>query len=125
MRRYLLIAAGLLALLGPAKAADSSVPAMTAASALSGAELLYVVQGGADRKGTPAQVAAYINGLFNGDCTVTATGAISCTKTGGAVFGALATATSPMNSAVVPGGGTFAYSYVGCGGTADDAAGIN
>ena len=51
MRRYLLIAAGLLALLSPAKAADSTVSAMTAASGFGGTELLYIVQGGADRKG--------------------------------------------------------------------------
>lgn len=92
MRRHLIIAAGLLALLSPAKAADSTVTALTAASALGGTELLYVVQGGADRKGTPAQFATYIEGLISGDCTIVAN-SIICTKTNGTSFGALATAT--------------------------------
>lgn len=60
MRRYLLIAAGLLAFLSPAKAADSTVSAMSAASALSGSELLYCVQGGADRKCTASQIGTYL-----------------------------------------------------------------
>jgi hypothetical protein len=38
--------------------ADSTLTALTAASALDGTELLYVVQGGADRKATAAQVGA-------------------------------------------------------------------
>ncbi len=48
----------LLAVLAPAtaRAADSTVSAMTAAGALTGAELLYCVQGGADRKCTVTQV---------------------------------------------------------------------
>ena len=64
MRRHLLIAAGLLALLSPAKAADSTVTALTAASALGGTELFYVVQGGADRKATPAQIDTYVRSLM-------------------------------------------------------------
>lgn len=64
MRRHLLIAAGLLALLSPAKAADSTVTALSAASALGGTELFYVVQGGADRKATPAQVDTYVRSLM-------------------------------------------------------------
>lgn len=60
MRRILIIGAALLALVAPAKAADSTVTAMSAASALGGTELLYCVQGGADRKCTPAQLATYV-----------------------------------------------------------------
>lgn len=94
MRR--MIARALIALLAfnvlvsPARAADSTVSAMTAASAFSGTELTYIVQGGADRKGTPAQFAIYVYGLMTGDCTVTLS-AITCTKTNGVAFTALAT----------------------------------
>ena len=92
MRRYLLIIAGLLSLASPAaQAANSTVTAMTAASALGGTELLYVVQGAADRKGTPAQFATYIYGLASGDCTISGVGAVVCTKTNGVAFTALAT----------------------------------
>lgn len=94
MRRYLLILAGVLSLGSTvAKAANSTVSAMTAASALGGTELLYVVQGAADRKGTPAQFATYIYGLASGDCTISSLGAVVCTKTNGVAFGALATVT--------------------------------
>jgi len=40
--------------------ADSTLAALTAADALGGAELLYAVQGGTDRKATPAQLKTYI-----------------------------------------------------------------
>ncbi|SIO38572.1 hypothetical protein SAMN05443247_04695 [Bradyrhizobium erythrophlei] len=97
MRRYLLILASLLSLALPfvtpvAHATNSTVSAMTAASALGGTELLYVVQGGADRKGTPAQIATYIEGLISGDCMIVAN-SIVCTKTNGVAFGTLATLT--------------------------------
>lgn len=84
MRRYILIAAGLFALLGPAKAADSSVPAMTAGAAVSDTDLLYCVQsaGTLDRKCTPLQLSTYIFGKVSGDltcsagvCTLAASGA--------------------------------------------------
>lgn len=63
MRRYLLIAAGLLALLSPAIAADTSVPSMTAGAAMSDTDLLYCAQssGTTDRKCTGAQVKTYAN----------------------------------------------------------------
>jgi hypothetical protein len=77
MRRHLLIAAGLLALLSPAKAADSTVSAMTAASTILGPELLYTVQGGADRKATPAQLAAYTYLLMLGDATANSVGSVT------------------------------------------------
>lgn len=93
MRKLLVLAAAIAALHGsPALAADSTVAAMTAASALGGTELLYTVQGGADRKATPAQMAAYVYGLMSGDCTATGTGGITCTKTNGTAFSGLATA---------------------------------
>lgn len=98
MRKYLLIAAALFGLASPARAADSTVAAMTAASALAGTELIYCVQGGADRKCTPAQIATYFQSLVSGDCTIAA-GVITCTKTSGVTFKALATATPGANVA--------------------------
>lgn len=85
MRRILILGAALLALSSPAKAADSTVTLMTAASALGGTELLYVVQGAADRKGTPAQIATYTYSLMSGDCTVAAS-VITCAKINGNTF---------------------------------------
>jgi hypothetical protein len=83
MRRYLLIFSALFSLIAPAaQAANSTVSAMTAASAFAGTELLYIVQSAADRKGTPAQMATYVYSLMTGDCTVTAS-AITCTKING------------------------------------------
>lgn len=65
MKKLLALALlGLLSLAPQAKAADSTVSAMSAASALSGTELLYCVQGGADRKCTPAQVNTYVLSLM-------------------------------------------------------------
>lgn len=93
MRRILLALGLLVAFASPSLAANSTVSAMTAASALSGTELLYVVQGAADRKGTPAQFATYIYGLASGDCTISGVGAVVCTKTNGVAFSALATTT--------------------------------
>jgi hypothetical protein len=90
MRRYLMIAAGLLALLSPAKAADSTVTALTAASALAGTELLYCVQTAADRKCTPAQLSTYIQSLISGDCVVVAN-VITCAKINGNTFPASGT----------------------------------
>jgi hypothetical protein len=90
MRRNLIIGAALLALLSPAKAADTTVTLMTAASALGGTELLYVVQGAADRKGTPAQIATYTYSLMSGDCTVAAS-VITCAKINGSTFPASGT----------------------------------
>lgn len=65
---------------GPARAADSTVSAMTAAGSVTGADLLYCVQSGGtlDRKCTSAQMAAYINSLVSGDCTATGTGTYTC-----------------------------------------------
>lgn len=91
MRRNLIIGAALLALLSPAKAADTTVTLMTAASALSGTELFYVVQGGADRKGTAAQNAAYVYSLMSSDCTASGVGAITCAKINGNTFPASGT----------------------------------
>lgn len=90
-RLGLFIAAAFILCAPAAQAANSTVSAMTAASALGGTELLYVVQGAADRKGTPAQFATYIYGLASGDCTISGTGAVVCLKTNGVAFTALAT----------------------------------
>lgn len=62
MRRILILGAALLALqLSPAKAADSSVPAMTAGAAVADTDLFYCAQssGTTDRKCTGAQVKTY------------------------------------------------------------------
>ncbi len=65
MRKHLLATAALLALFSPAaQAANTTVTAMSAASALGGTELFYVVQGGADRKATPAQIDTYVRSLM-------------------------------------------------------------
>ncbi len=76
-RKYVLAAALSAAFLSPAKAADSTVPAMTAASALGGTEAIYCVQGAADRRCTPAQMAAYVYGLMSGDATANGTGTVT------------------------------------------------
>ena len=75
-RWNLLIAALLTALsVGQAKA-DSTVSAMTAASALNGAELLYCVQAAADRKCTVTQAQTFIlaSPTFTGTVTTPITG---------------------------------------------------
>jgi hypothetical protein len=101
MRRLLTgaLLLGLLGLVSPALAVDTSVPSMTAGGALAGTDLLYCAQTGGtlDRKCTATQVAAYVYGLMSSDCTATGVGAVTCTKTGGVTFGGLAT--------VVPGTG--------------------
>lgn len=58
MKRAIVALLGLLSL-SPANAADSTVSAMSAASALGGTELVYCVQGAADRKCTIDQVKTY------------------------------------------------------------------
>lgn len=92
MRRWcaFLFAAIFLILASPARSADSTVSAMTAASALGGTELLYCVQSAADRKCTPAQMATYIYGLMSGDCTISSS-VITCTKTNNVAFATSAT----------------------------------
>lgn len=103
MRRHLIVLAAFLSLLSPsAQAANSTVSAMTAASALGGTELLYVVQGAADRKGTPAQFATYIYGLASGDCTISGGGAVVCTKTNGVAFTSAATTAIGTSGATIP-----------------------
>lgn len=53
-------------------AGNSTVAAMTAASALSGSELFYVNQGGNDRKATATQIQTFIgSGLTIGSTTIT------------------------------------------------------
>lgn len=102
MRRHLILGLIFLALISPVKAADSTVTALTAASALGGTELLYVVQGAADRKGTPAQIATYVYGLASGDCTISGVGAVICTKTNSVAFGTAATAATGTSGHTLP-----------------------
>lgn len=93
MRRLLISIAAYLALSMPSYAANSTVSAMTAASALSGAELLYCVQSAADRKCTPVQLATYLFGNVSGDLTCTGGGACTLKNTG--------TASGPIGSTTV------------------------
>jgi hypothetical protein len=86
MRKHLLVFAALLSLLSPVKAADSTLALLTAAGAVSGADLLYCTQAGADRKCTATQMATYINSLFSGDCTATSGGVLTCAKINGNTF---------------------------------------
>lgn len=106
MRRYLLIS--LLAMAPAAHAADGPVSGYTAASALSGTELIYCVQSGSTRKCTAAQVATYIFGLVSGDltcsgatCTVTK---INGTTPGTGVVTALGVNVGSAGSMLVNGG---------------------
>jgi hypothetical protein len=120
MRRLLLIGAMLLGLLSPALAVDSSVPALTAASAIAGTDLFYCIQTGGtvDRKCTSAQIATYVYSLANGDCTISGVGAVVCTKTSGVAFSALAT--------TVPGTGVataLGVALSGAGGVTSTIAG--
>lgn len=81
MLKHMLVSflAGLL-FLTTAHAANQSVPAMTAVSAVQGTDLFYDSQGGGNNKATAAQVAAYVQGLLNGNCAVnTSTYFITCT----------------------------------------------
>jgi hypothetical protein len=59
IRRVILALASFIILAIPARAADSTVSALTAASTLTGPELFYCVQGGADRKCTATQVQTF------------------------------------------------------------------
>ena len=86
MKRYLPILALLFALLpGRTEAANSTVSAMTAAGAISGADLFYCVQAAADRKCTATQIAASVYGLMSGDATATGVGAVTLATVNGNV----------------------------------------
>ena len=83
----LVIAAAALFASPAAQAANSTVPAMTAASSVVGTDLFYCVQSGGtlDRKCTPAQMAAYVYGLMSGDATATGGGALTLATVNGNV----------------------------------------
>ena len=107
----------LLALLAsPAFAANQTIPNLPAATGMTGSELLWGVQNGVDVRFTSGQIASlavggggiptipltgllYGNGAnpvtaltLGGDCTMNyVTGAVTCLKTNGTAFGALAT----------------------------------
>lgn len=102
MRRILIIGALLSLFASPALAADSTVTALSAASALGGTELLYCVQGAADRKCTPAQQSTYTNSLFSQDCTVTSGGVVTCLKTNNVAFGTAAVQPTGTSGATLP-----------------------
>jgi hypothetical protein len=99
MRKILLALALVLGLAPQARSADSTVAAMSAASALDGTELFYCVQGGADRKCTPAQINTYVLSLMGtGIATFLATPSsanLAAAVTNETGSGALVFATSP------------------------------
>ena len=68
--------------------ANTAVANMTAASAFDGTELLYVVQGGADRKGTTAQAKTFANSgpVVQSIRVVTASGDVTSLSTDGVIF---------------------------------------
>lgn len=79
-----------------AEAANTKLSSLGAAAAISGSNLVYVVQtdGSGGVGATVTQFATFFEGLITGDCSInTSTSAITCTKTNGVAFGALATAT--------------------------------
>lgn len=94
MKKYLaalLIAA--LAFVAPAAA--QTINNLGAGAAVLGTHLFPTYQGANPAKSvTAAQISAYVNSLFSGDCTVTGTGTISCTKTGGVALAPIATSGS-------------------------------
>lgn len=102
MRRYLLAAAALLALWSPAKAADSSVPTMTAGSAISDTDLMYCAQsaGTLDRKCTPLQLSTYIFGKVTGDLTCSGP-TCTVTKSNGTAFGTAAFVNTGTSGATI------------------------
>lgn len=92
IKLLLLIAAAWAASEGAGQAASSNVNSLTASGAIVGSQLFYCPIGASsDLKCTAAQVAAFNYSLMSGDCTATGAGVITCTKTGGVAFGALAT----------------------------------
>jgi hypothetical protein len=79
-----------------AEAANTKLSSLGAAAAISGSNLVYVVQtdGSGGVGATVTQFATFFEGLITGDCSInTSTSAITCTKTNGVAFGALATVT--------------------------------
>ncbi len=87
---------------GRAEAQNKTIASMTAASALTGTELVYIVQSGADRKATPAQFATYTYSLASGDCTISGAGAVVCLKTNGVSFTSAATTSIGTSGATIP-----------------------
>jgi hypothetical protein len=91
MTRLALLA--FLALIGSAPFAahaDTRISALPAASALTGVEQFPCVQSGVTDKCTVTQAVTFTYSLLSGDCTATGGGAITCTKSNGSSFAALA-----------------------------------
>jgi hypothetical protein len=94
MKKLLLAAvASWLAFAPAAYAANVNIDGLPAAASVAGANLLECEQSGTNNKCTATQMATYVYGLASGDCTITGPGVITCTKTNGTAYGALATAT--------------------------------
>jgi hypothetical protein len=86
----------------PALAANVNIDGLPAASSVGGTDLYECEQSGTNNKCTPAQLSVYLNALISCDCTVSAN-VITCTKTNGTAFGALATLTPGSNVATALG----------------------
>lgn len=93
MKKLLSVSTLLFALIfGQAHAAGVRPNDMTASGAIVGTQIVWCPTGITnDFKCTFTQVATFINSLFSGDCTATSGGALTCTKTSGVAFTALAT----------------------------------
>jgi hypothetical protein len=85
------VVGALLAAIVPAFADGLTISNLPPAAPLAGAELFPCVQAGSTDKCTITQAAAFAYSLLSGDCVATTSGSITCTKTGGAPFGNLAT----------------------------------
>jgi hypothetical protein len=115
MLRRIGLAVGLLSLLS-ANAWAGSVSSLSAVTSVGGTDLFYDVQtpGAGGLKATGAQVAAYTLGLVTGDCTISGTGTIACSKIGGVAPGAFFSGTDAGNltgtlaAARLPGTASFA-----------------
>lgn len=65
---------------------------MTSSAAITGTQIVWCPVGtSADFKCTFTQIATFINSQFSGDCTVSSSGGVTCTKTNGVNFAASAT----------------------------------
>jgi len=128
--RRLLIA---LCLLFPAKgfAADSTVAALSAASALAGSELFYCVQSSADKKCTASQISTFVLSTFPATtCTnqfvrsiAATTGAGTCASVASADLSALAGQYPGTAGSTAASSATAASADHRAAGTADGGAG--
>jgi hypothetical protein len=98
--------------------ADTKISALPNGSALTGTELLPIVQGGSTVATTPAGILTYVNAnsrAFSGDCTTPGgSGVLTCTKINGTTPGGTCTnqAVTALSSSAVPTCTTVTSAYV-------------